>query len=144
MPDEASKKVYTAEDITKLYKRGCFTNGLPWLIMYPLIKYMDLGLYVGIAAGIQYAVYILHGLPYSSEKFYDLSGSVTHFSVVVAALVMNESKRSPRQIMVAVAAIVWMTRLGSFLYLRIVKDGRDERFDHLKKTWLSFLGAWTF
>jgi len=46
--------------------------------------------------------------------------------------------------MVALAAIVWMTRLGSFLYLRICKDGRDERFDALKKTWLSFLGAWTF
>ena len=46
--------------------------------------------------------------------------------------------------MIALAAVVWMTRLGSFLYLRICKDGRDERFDKLKATWLSFLGAWSF
>jgi len=43
----------------------------------------------------------------------------------------------------AQASVAWMTRLGSFLYLRISKDGRDERFDDLKKTWWSFLGCWT-
>lgn len=46
--------------------------------------------------------------------------------------------------MIGLAAVVWMTRLGSFLYLRICKDGRDERFDQLKVTWISFMGAWSF
>jgi len=63
MPDEPAKKDFTPEQIRKLYIRGCFTNGIPWLIMTPLITHLDLGLYVGIAAGIQYAVYLLHGLP---------------------------------------------------------------------------------
>jgi steroid 5-alpha reductase family enzyme len=38
---------------------------------------------------------------------------------------------------------MWATRLGSFLYARILKDGKDERFDAIKSVWLSFLGAWT-
>ena len=46
--------------------------------------------------------------------------------------------------LVALASVIWMVRLGSFLYLRICKDGRDERFDALKQTWWSFMGAWTF
>jgi len=36
-----------------------------------------------------------------------------------------------------------MTRLGSFLYARILRDGKDERFNRIKQNWLSFLGAWT-
>merc|ERR1719331_1742535 len=45
--------------------------------------------------------------------------------------------------MIALASVIWMVRLGSFLFLRIEKDGKDGRFDHLKKNWFSFLGAWT-
>lgn len=45
--------------------------------------------------------------------------------------------------MVALASVIWMTRLGSFLFLRIARDGKDERFDEIKKTCISFLGAWT-
>jgi len=45
--------------------------------------------------------------------------------------------------MIALASVIWMVRLGSFLFLRIEKDGKDGRFDHLKKNCLSFMGAWT-
>lgn len=38
---------------------------------------------------------------------------------------------------------MWLTRLGTFLFVRICKDGKDERFDGIKKSWLTFLGAWT-
>ena len=74
---------------------------------------------------------------------YDLSGSVTHLAVVCASLVSSTRARSPRQLMCAVGSIVWLTRLGTFLYVRISKDGKDERFDGIKKSWLTFLGAWT-
>ena len=123
--------------------RGCFTNGIPLGLLFVIGKYLDLAIYVYIALGIQYLVYLLHGLPFRSEKFYDLSGSVTHFALVVASLTLTSTTKSPRQIMIALASVIWMVRLGSFLFLRIEKDGKDGRFDHLKKNWLSFLGAWT-
>jgi len=36
-----------------------------------------------------------------------------------------------------------MTRLGSFLFLRIKKDGKDERFDAWKQVIITWLGCWT-
>merc|ERR1719210_2715867 len=38
---------------------------------------------------------------------------------------------------------VWCIRLGSFLFARILRDGKDSRFDEFKKNWLRFLGVWT-
>ena len=43
----------------------------------------------------------------------------------------------------ALCSVVWMTRLGTFLFMRISRDGKDARFDAIKQNWLSFLGAWT-
>ena len=92
---------------------------------------------------MQLLVFLCHGWPFKSEKYYDLSGSVTHLAVVLASLLSAEQVRTPRQLLQAVASVVWMTRLGSFLFLRISRDGKDGRFDDLKQTWWSFLGCWT-
>jgi len=127
----------------KLYKRGMLTNGCGLLILGGIKYFLGLNTYVMIALGMQYGVFLLHGLPMRSEKFYDLSGSFTHLALVFTSLVSERRARSPRQLFAAVAAILWMARLGTFLYSRILKDGKDERFDRLKPVWLSFMGAWT-
>jgi steroid 5-alpha reductase family enzyme len=127
----------------KLYIRGTISNSVAGALLFLIGYYLDVALYVLIAVGLQAAVYLLHGLPWRSERFYDLSGSATHLAVVVASLVSVERNRTPRQIFTAVASVIWMTRLGTLLYLRISKDGKDGRFDHLKPNWLAFLGAWT-
>jgi steroid 5-alpha reductase family enzyme len=91
-------------------------------------------------------VFLLHGLPRRSEKFYDLSGSATHFALVAACLVREAAlghPRTPRQLTMALLSVVWLTRLGTFLFARIARDGKDGRFDSIKPNWLSFLGAWT-
>ncbi len=92
--------------------------------------------------GIQYAVYLLHALPCRSEKFYDLSGSLTHLSLVMYSL-MTVSHPSPRHIVVSVLIIIWLTRLGSYLFTRILADGVDTRFDAIKTNALAFMGAWS-
>jgi steroid 5-alpha reductase family enzyme len=121
--------------------RGCATNGGGFVLLALIGWGLGLWTYVVIAMAIQLAVYALHGWPNKSEEFYDLSGSLTHLAVVVASALGDG--RSKRQVFTAVAAVIWMTRLGTFLYIRIAKDGKDERFDPLKKHWWSFLGAWT-
>ena len=45
--------------------------------------------------------------------------------------------------MVTGLVIIWALRLGSFLFLRISKDGHDSRFDAIKVNPLRFLTAWT-
>merc|ERR1719247_1372259 len=64
-------------------------------------------------------------------------------SLVVLALTAQPLARSPRQVLSALASVVWMTRLGTFLFLRIRKDGRDGRFDDFKTCWWAFLGVWS-
>ena len=122
--------------------KGVLSNGIAGALLYAVATSLDLATYVKVALAVQYGVYLVHGLPCKSERFYDLSGSLTHLCVIGAALV-QEAPRTPRQIAVAIAGVVWCCRLGTFLFLRIEKDGRDERFDSLKKHALRFLGAWT-
>jgi len=80
----------------KLHIRGMFTNGVPLGLLYLLATKLDLELYVYIALACQYLVFILHGLPCNSEKFYDLSGSMTHFAVVAASMICTSPEKSPR------------------------------------------------
>ena len=76
-----------------------------------------------------------------SERFYDLTGTITYLSVVVVALVAGSG--SALSILLAVLIAVWGLRLGTFLVLRIRKEGSDGRFDEIKVDPARFLMSWT-
>jgi len=69
---------------------------------------------------MQLAVFLAHGLPNSSEKFYDLSGSFTHLALVLTCLLAEQRERSGRQLFVAVASVMWMTRYDNCNDLDII------------------------
>ena len=77
-----------------------------------------------------------------TERYYDLTGSITYLSLTAVALLLNESIDTRAAIAGAMVAI-WALRLGSFLFRRIRRDGRDGRFDEIKLDPLRFLMAWT-
>lgn len=54
-------------------------------------------------------------------------------------LIMN---RHPRQLIASALVVLWAARLGTFLFQRVMKVGKDSRFDEIKQKPLSFLGAW--
>jgi steroid 5-alpha reductase family enzyme len=76
-----------------------------------------------------------------TERFYDLTGTLSYLSVVVLALLAGSG--STLSILLAVLVAVWAVRLGTFLVLRIRKDGSDGRFDAIKVDPLRFLMSWT-
>jgi steroid 5-alpha reductase family enzyme len=76
-----------------------------------------------------------------TERFYDLTGTLTYLSVVVLALVGGSG--STLSILLGVLIAVWAVRLGTFLVLRIRKDGSDGRFDEIKVDPARFLMSWT-
>jgi steroid 5-alpha reductase family enzyme len=39
--------------------------------------------------------------------------------------------------------VIWATRLGTFLFRRIRKAGKDDRFDDIKPSFIRFLNVWT-
>ena len=77
-----------------------------------------------------------------TERFYDLTGSLTYIAVTVAA-VMTAAAPSGPQWLIAAMILVWAGRLGSFLFRRIHAAGGDQRFDHLKVSSSRFFVAWT-
>ncbi|KAK3682413.1 hypothetical protein B0T22DRAFT_282803 [Podospora appendiculata] len=46
-----------------------------------------------------------------------------------------------RQIVLSGAVTIWATRLGSYLFQRVIQDGKDSRFDEIKKSPVRFWGA---
>ncbi|MCO5598557.1 hypothetical protein L7F22_052654 [Adiantum nelumboides] len=51
-------------------------------------------------------------------------------------------QRHPRQWIASACVIFWGARLGSFLFQRIHKQGRDARFDKIKTNPITFSFAW--
>lgn len=77
-----------------------------------------------------------------TERFYDLTGSLTYIAVTVAA-VMTAAAPSAAQWLIAAMILAWAGRLGSFLFRRIHAAGGDQRFDHIKVSSSRFFVAWT-
>jgi steroid 5-alpha reductase family enzyme len=96
---------------------------------------------VGLIFVIQWmgfvAAYVLQ-----TEKFYDLTGSVTYISVTILAALLSPTI-DDRSVLLLAAVLIWATRLGSFLFGRIQKAGKDARFDEIKVSFLRFLLTWT-
>lgn len=79
---------------------------------------------------------------FQTERFFDLTGSLTYLSLVVAALVLGVGE-NPRALLIGALVAVWAIRLGSFLFARIHADGSDGRFDRIKPNFAHFLMTWT-
>ena len=76
-----------------------------------------------------------------TEHFYDLTGSLTYAAIILLALWAGEGHS--RALLLGLLVLVWCARLGSFLFRRVRRDGKDGRFDDIKPDWRRFLVAWT-
>ena len=77
-----------------------------------------------------------------TEKFYDLTGSVTYLTLVLFSVFSTDSM-SYGGVIVCACVSVWAIRLGSFLFFRIKKDGEDKRFRSIKPNFTRFFMTWT-
>ena len=80
-----------------------------------------------------------------TEKFYDLTGSLTYISIFICSLIVTDSFQDFKigNLIIATAVLLWAVRLGSFLFLRIISAGKDKRFDSIKVSFSQFLMTWT-
>ncbi len=106
--------------------------GLPVLVTLALI-----------AMGIQWLVFIPSYL-FQTEHYYDLTGSLTYL-LLVAIAVLGATAGEPdlRAWLLAGLVVIWASRLGSFLFRRVKRAGKDGRFDEIKTRWPRFLVTWT-
>ena len=96
---------------------------------------------VALAFLIQWLVFVPAYLR-QSERFFDLTGSITYISVTIIAVLLSPVVDG-RSILLTVLVAIWAARLGTFLFRRIQKAGKDARFDELKPSFFRFLNVWT-
>lgn len=96
---------------------------------------------VGLAFLIQWLAFI-PAFWQQTEKFFDLTGSITYISVISIAALLS-SGLDARSILLWALVVIWATRLGTFLFRRIRKAGKDDRFDEIKPSFIRFLNVWT-
>ncbi|KAI9714299.1 MAG: hypothetical protein M1820_000260 [Bogoriella megaspora] len=110
----------------------------------------SIALSYGIQAGVAVPSILAH-----SERFYDASGSVTYLFLAIPHLraraaasaaglakpAITLSSFNWRQLALSLAIGIWATRLGTFLFRRINKEGSDSRFDKIRDKALPFAGA---
>jgi steroid 5-alpha reductase family enzyme len=96
---------------------------------------------VGLAFLIQWLVFIPAYL-LQTEKFFDLTGSLTYITLIVFSLFFS-ANMDTRSIILALLVLIWAVRLGVFLFRRVKKAGKDDRFDEIKPSFIRFLNVWT-
>lgn len=96
---------------------------------------------VGLAFALQWLAFV-PAYKFQTEHFYDLTGSITYLLVVIGALLLS-GQQSGSALLLTLLISVWAVRLGSFLFIRVSKDGSDTRFDAIKPNFLRFLVAWS-
>jgi steroid 5-alpha reductase family enzyme len=101
-------------------------------------------LVVALAFLIQWLVFIPAYI-FQTEKYFDITGSITYITVTGVALCYSRYSvpLDARSILLAALVIVWAVRLGTFLFSRIRKAGKDDRFDEIKPNFMRFLNVWT-
>jgi len=109
---------------------GVVANGLPIFAVGVALSFV-----------IQWIVFI-PAFVFSSEKFFDLTGSLTYISLVMLAAYLVP-EMTPRDYLIAGLVLVWAFRLGQFLFRRVLQAGEDRRFRTMKTDFLQFLMTWT-
>lgn len=77
-----------------------------------------------------------------TERFFDLVGSATFIGTACVALILS-SELSNRSIVIGTLVAIWALRLGTFLTLRVRREGGDRRFNTIKNSFATFLMTWT-
>ncbi len=100
---------------------------------------------VFLAFAIQWIAFIPAYI-FQTEKFYDLTGSLTYLSVIWYSLTYSSEYfaiLNPANLLIVILITSWALRLGSFLFMRIHKDGEDKRFRTIKPSATQFFMTWT-
>lgn len=95
--------------------------------------------------------FVIHGVlfipsyVFQTEKFYDLTGSVTYITIisyVIYEIYQVSESLDPRILVIAACIMVWTIRLGGFLFWRVLKDGEDKRFRSILPSFTQLLMTW--
>ncbi|KAF2459778.1 oxidoreductase-like protein [Lineolata rhizophorae] len=78
------------------------------------------------------------------DKLTDFAGGTNFVLLAVVTLACSGAGDNARQVVASLFIMAWGARLSGFLLFRILKTGKDDRFDGTRDKFFPFLGFWVF
>jgi len=75
------------------------------------------------------------------DKITDFTGGSNFFILAILTLCVGDTFHT-RNIVASVLVMIWASRLAGFLLFRVLKTGKDARFDDIRIHFFKFLGFW--
>ena len=127
------------------------SGGLAWAgsqgsVSVPLVPLFAICASIGFL--LHWIVFVTSFI-FQTEHYFDLVGSISYIATVAVAAVMHPLL-DLRGLIICILISIWAARLGSFLFMRVKRAGKDRRFDEMKKRFWRYLftftlgGAWVF
>lgn len=92
--------------------------------------------------GIQILFFALAYL-LQTDKVTDISYAMSFFAAAVFVLI-STGNLLPVHILLLMLIFAWSARLGTYLFIRIIKTKRDRRFDGIRDSFIKFAAFWVF
>jgi len=119
-------------------------SGIAWAISQGSVSVFGIPVFAGVVAlafVIQWVAFVPAYI-LQTERFFDITGSITYVLVAGTAVALT-GRLDARSLLLLSLVTIWAIRLGSFLFQRILRAGKDARFDDLKPSITRFLMTWT-
>ena len=98
-----------------------------------------------VAIGIAFLVQWLAFIPAAigrTDRFFDAVGSATYVAVTAALLALAPAL-DLRKVALGAMVVIWALRLGTFLLVRNIRSGGDDRFTEIRRDPMRFFSVWT-
>jgi len=108
---------------------------------------MDIGLVFALCWGVTVAMqcsFFAIAFLCAFDKVTDLAGSANFIVLALLTIFLRPSDCTTRQIVLTSLVCVTRLELGAYLLYRVLKRGKDARFDEMRGKCLSFFGFWVF
>lgn len=97
---------------------------------------------LGISMGLQALLFVL-AAAFRTDKVTDLSYGLT-FVALALFLIRGGGDWSSPSMALAMMVVIWGVRLAGYLFYRILRIGRDARFDGVRENFWAFARFWFF
>jgi steroid 5-alpha reductase family enzyme len=97
---------------------------------------------LGLSLTIQ-AVFFAFAATLKTDKVTDLSYGLSFVAIALVLLASIDRSTGPA-LALAGMVVAWGLRLAGYLLMRIIRMGRDVRFDGVRENFVRFLRFWTF
>lgn len=92
-----------------------------------------------VSLGLNLAMFLI-AYRLGTDKLTDISYSLTF--ILLAAYGLLTAPATPYRVLVFALVLIWGLRLGSFLFGRVLRKGKDSRFDEMRGDFKKFAGFW--